>query len=254
MDEQKALIFEKKCCYDVILGSDFLTKSGIYITYSDGTMSWFGNTLNMREPWSLHNSDYLAMADTFEMQIEDKDIFGEDWLESYMTNTILDAKYNAVSIDQVVKEQTHLSAEQQKDLKELLNKYKKLFDGTLGVYPHKEFHIEIMPDAVPKHSRPYAVLHMHLKTFKKELQHLLKIGVLSRQGSSTWASPTFIIPKKDGRVRWISDLRKLNKVVIRKQYPLPIINDILKKNIGILYRTAKSELQRKDKTISSLTG
>ena len=29
-------------------------------------------------------------------------------------------------------------------------------------------------------------------------------------------------------------------------------NDILKKNIGILYRTAKSELQRKDKTISSL--
>ena len=29
-------------------------------------------------------------------------------------------------------------------------------------------------------------------------------------------------------------------------------NDILKKNIGILYRTAKSELQRKDLTISSL--
>ena len=29
-------------------------------------------------------------------------------------------------------------------------------------------------------------------------------------------------------------------------------NDILKKNIGILYRTAKSELQRKDKTICQL--
>ena len=52
VDEQKALIFEKKCRYDVILGSDFLTKTGIDITYSDGTMSWFGNTLNMREPWS----------------------------------------------------------------------------------------------------------------------------------------------------------------------------------------------------------
>jgi hypothetical protein len=232
IDEQKALVFEKKCRYDIILGSNFLTKTGIDITYSDGTMSWFGNTLKMREPWSLHNSDYLAMADTFEIQIEEEEIFGEDWLESYMTNTILDAKYDAVSIDQVVKEQSHLNAEQQKDLKELLNKYKKLFDGTLGVYPHKKFHIEIEPDAKPKHSRPYAVPHIHLETFKKELQHLVKIGVLSCQGTSTWASPTFIIPKKDGRVRWISDLRELNKVVIRKQYPLPIINDILKKRNG----------------------
>ena len=56
--------------------------------------------------WSVHNPDYLVMADTFEMQTEEEEIFGEDWLESYMTNTILDAKYDAVSIDQVVKEQS----------------------------------------------------------------------------------------------------------------------------------------------------
>ena len=130
-------------------------------------MSWFGNTLKMREPWSLHNSDYLAMADTFEMQTEDEDIFGEDWLESYMTNTILDAKYDAVSIEQVVKEQTHLNTEQQNDLKVLLNQYSRLFDGTLGVYPHKKFHIDIEPNAKPKHSRPYADPHIHLDTFKK---------------------------------------------------------------------------------------
>jgi len=38
-------------------------------------------------------------------------------------------------------------------------------------------------------------------------------------------------PKKDGRVRWISDLRQLNKVIRRKQCPSPIINDILCKRI-----------------------
>jgi hypothetical protein len=41
--------------------------------------------------------------------------------------------------------------------------------------------------------------------------------------------PTFTTQKKDGRVRWISDLRELNKCIIRKQHPLSIINDILRK-------------------------
>ncbi len=40
------------------------------------------------------------------------------------------------------------------------------------------------------------------------------------------------IPKKDGRVRWISNLCQLNKVIRCKQYPLPIIMDILCKCSG----------------------
>jgi hypothetical protein len=69
-----------------------------------------------------------------------------------------------------------------------------------------------------------------LKTFKKELDHLVRIGVLAAQQESEWASPSFIIPKKDGKVRWISNLRQLNKVIRRKQYLLPIITDILCKH------------------------
>jgi hypothetical protein len=112
-----------------------------------------------------------------------------------------------------------------------------MFDSTLGVYPHKKVHIDIEPGAVPKHARPYPVPRIHLSTFKKELEHLVEIGVLAPQGESGWTSPTFITPKKDGRVRWVSNLRELNKVVRRKVYPLQIITDILRKQTGYEFFT-----------------
>jgi hypothetical protein len=85
----------------------------------------------------------------------------------------------------------------------------------------------LVPGAIANYAIPYPVPMIHLNAFKKELIHLVEIGVLSPQGASEWASPTFIIPKKDDRVHWISDLQELNKVFKRKQYPLPIICYIL---------------------------
>jgi hypothetical protein len=87
------------------------------------------------------------------------------------------------------------------------------------------------------HSRPSPVPQIHLKTFKKELNHLVRIDVLTSQQESEWASPSFIILKKDGRVRWISNLRQLNKVIRCKQYLLPIITDILRKRSGYKFFT-----------------
>ena len=47
----------------------------------------------------------------------------------------------------------------------------------------------------------------------------------------------FHYTKKGKTVCWISDLRELNKVVIRNQYLLPIIGDVLKKRIGYKFFT-----------------
>ena len=102
-----------------------------------------------------------------------------------------------------------------------------MFDGRLGTYPHCKVHIELMPGAKPVPSQPSPVPPIHLATFKCELKHLVKIGVLIPTQESEWAWPSFIIPKKDGGMHWMSDLRQLNKVIKRRQYPLPIISDIL---------------------------
>ena len=140
---------------------------------------------------------------------------------------IVDAKYEKATAEEIASKQQHLSQEQQNDLEKIFEKYAKVFDSKLGYYPHAKVHLELYPNSVPVHSRAYAVPQVQEKTFKTELKHLVCIGMLRKCGPTKWASPTFIIPKKDRRVRWISDLRALNKCLKRKVYPLPKINEIV---------------------------
>jgi hypothetical protein len=159
------------------------------------------------------------MADIMEMQ-EEHEFFGMDWYDPHCHATeILDAKYKKVLVDDVIDQLTHLNAQQNSYIRQVLNEYTKLFDVTLGVYPHRTFHVDMVPGAIPKHSRPYPIPVIHLQAFKKELLHLVEIGVLSPQGASEWASPTFITSKKNGRVCWVNDLRELNKIGEEKIIP-----------------------------------
>ena len=79
---------------------------------------------------------------------------------------------------------------------------------------------------------------------KTEVKRLAEIGVLKPIQESEWAFPSFIIPKKSkdpnkpGTVRFLSDLRELNKRIIRKPYPLPKINTVLQELEGFQYATA----------------
>ena len=45
ISQQKALVFDKECRYDVIFGADSLTKIGMIIDYRSGNMNWYGNTI-----------------------------------------------------------------------------------------------------------------------------------------------------------------------------------------------------------------
>ena len=120
-----------------------------------------------------------------------------DWFDPTCCATeILDAKYeNGLSWwSEVINQLDHLTFEQKEDLKKVLEEHTKLFDGTLRVYPHRKFHIDLVPGAIAKHAKTYPVPVIHLNAFEKELIHLVEIGVLSLQGANEWASPTFITP------------------------------------------------------------
>jgi hypothetical protein len=104
----------------------------------------------------------------------------------------------------VADQRSHLTESQRADLATLLAKFPQLFSGMLGLYPHRKVHLNVDLDAKPVYTRPYSVAHNHRELFRQELDRLVGEGVVDPCGATDWASPTFITPKKDGRVRWVS--------------------------------------------------
>ncbi len=54
----------------MILGADFLTKTGIDVKYSMGTLQWFENELPLWDPHTLKDKEYVAMAEISAIQQE----------------------------------------------------------------------------------------------------------------------------------------------------------------------------------------
>jgi hypothetical protein len=108
----------------------------------------------------------------------------------------------------------------------------------LGSWKGEEYNIELKPGAMPYHARAYPIPKVHEATLRIEVERLVRIGVLKKINRSEWAAPTFIIPKKDGSVRFISDFRQLNTRIKRKPFPIPKIQDLLLKLEGFQHATS----------------
>jgi Reverse transcriptase (RNA-dependent DNA polymerase) len=140
------------------------------------------------------------------------------------------------NIDATIKSLKHLSGMQQKQLKALLYKFEHLFDGTLGDWKTDPINFKLKEGAKPFQLAPFSVPKIHEDTLKKEIQRLCDLGVLKPQEASEYQSPSFIIPKKNGTVRVVSDYRVLNSKLQR--FPIPKIQDILTSLNGFTFATS----------------
>ena len=212
--------------YDLIIGRDLLQFLGIDVLFSSLTVEWDGASMPFK------GQDATVM-DSYHVQdpqaVEDR---------ATRVKEILDAKYEPANLEECSKANSELNPEQQRKLLHLLNKHAPLFDGTLGTWKGSMVDLQLKPDAEPYHARPYPIPRVHMDTLKMEVERLCEIGVLKKVNRSEWAAPTFIIPKKDGTVRFISDFRELNKRIRRQPYPIPNIQDMLLNLEGFQYATS----------------
>ena len=100
-------------------------------------------------------------------------------------------------------------------------------------------HISLLPDHEPARihlkdaykkitTRSYSCPRQYKEAFAALIQQRLDSGFI-RPSSSSFASPSFIVPKKDPKAvpRWVCDYRQLNANTVPDNYPLPRIAEIL---------------------------
>ena len=157
--------------------------------------------------------------------------------DGYKSKTISTSLYEPANLQDIMDKCTYLLPQQRRQLYSMLQKFHKLFDCQLKTFKGPPVHLQLIENPKPIRRRPYSVPTSHLTVFKAELQWLLKIGVIEKAMQSEWIVGTFIVPKKDGCVCWITDFRGLNKSLCQKVYPLQKICEIFQQRLGYKFFT-----------------
>ena len=126
-------------------------------------------------------------------------------------------------------EDTDLSKDQMKRLKNLINKYKDIIGeriedlGSTKIVQHV---IETLPNTQPIRSRPYNI-PVHLRAeVKSQIDKMLDQGLIT-MSTGSWSSPIVLVKKKDGSWRFCVDYRKLNAVTVKHSMALSNIENAM---------------------------
>ena len=130
----------------------------------------------------------------------------------------------ASSLDDI--DLSHVDEKHRPRLLTMLQKYAKMWDGSLGEINTTEHHIELVPDARPIASHPYRAGPKAREVEQKEVERMLQAGVIE-PAQSAWASPVVLVPKPDGSLRFCVDYRKLNAVTVKDTYPIPRMDECI---------------------------
>lgn len=163
----------------------------------------------------------MEIQPTYKVQIEENDIrveIGND-AEKYTTCGSL----SNTSLNQ---------------LKDFLNKNINSFATTTQELIHSDQHEHcIFTEEVPPVAlKPYRTSNKDDQYIQQEIQSMLEQGII-KPSRSQWSSPVVLVRKKNGKLRFCVDYRKLNDVTIKDRYPLPRIDELLESLGGATWYT-----------------
>ena len=105
--------------------------------------------------------------------------------------------------------------------------YPEVFDG-VGKLKNKQVSLDIDPTVKPV-VQPYRRVPFNLREkVRDKTTELLDLGIIEPvEGPAPWVNPVVIVPKNNGEIRLCIDMRQANRAIMRRQYPIPTVDEVL---------------------------
>lgn len=222
--------------YAIVLGLDFIFFSGLQINVSEHKYS-FKSDLAEEYPFQPGNASE-PLVNTPPMKEEKRTSKSklnlsllsavpppQPFLTILQTDSVDDA---TLIMDAVSK--AHLLLDEKQQLLQILESNPRVCThqtGRTDVLKHRIY----TTCQVPIKQRPYRLSPVKQQAMEEQLEVMLKEGIVEPSHSG-WASPVVLVPKKNGKLRFCVDYRKVNATTENDAYPLPNITEILESLSG----------------------
>ncbi|KAL2243763.1 UNVERIFIED_CONTAM: Retrovirus-related Pol polyprotein from transposon opus [Sesamum indicum] len=131
---------------------------------------------------------------------------------------------------------TSIEATESIKVQEVLQGYEDIFREPHSLPPEREIEhrIEMLPEAIPRKQHPYSYAYGYKTEIEKIVKKMLDSGII-RPSQSSFASPVLLVKKKDRGWRMCFDYRYLNKLTMKHNFPIPVIDELLDELHGAKY-------------------
>jgi hypothetical protein len=123
------------------------------------------------------------------------------------------------------------------DLQYILYKNQAIFSTPHGLPPSSGFHdhfIPLVPGSVPPNVLPYCHPFDYKNEIERNVQELLEAGFI-HPITNPYSSHVVMVLKKEGTWHMFLDFRTLNKLTIKDNFPIHVIDDMLDELNGAQY-------------------
>ena len=109
----------------------------------------------------------------------------------------------------------------------ILSKHEDVFNG-LGKLKASPVHFHLKPEAKPIIQPPRQIQYHFQPNFEKIIREMESDDIIEQHfGPVTWLANPVLVPKPDGIIRIIVDLKGLNQALKNPHLPIPRVEDIM---------------------------
>lgn len=131
---------------------------------------------------------------------------------------------------------SHLNAEESSEIKKLVSEFADIFyveGDKIAMSETLEHEIQLKEATKPIKLKQFRIPFALKDEMKRNIDEMREADLIE-ESNSPWNLPTFLVPKKIGKdgkrkYRLVTDMRKLNNLIVQDVFPLPVIDDVLGK-------------------------